>query len=120
MGKVKMHVVPALAALAIVGFFAWSAVVALGAVGGCGSSGDVRTTAACYRIGDRAAWRQAHKYPRRSASWNVSCAPSGACPYTMSFTRAGFAAVKFCGSATVTGGSGDWRKRHVVPSDRRC
>lgn len=119
MGKVKMHVIPALAALAIVGFFAWSAAMALGAAAGCGSSGDVRTAAACYRIGVRAAWRQAHKYPRRSASWSVSCARSG-CPYTMSFTRAGFAAVKFCGSATVTGSSGDWRERHVVLSDRRC
>jgi hypothetical protein len=89
------------------------------AVGGCGSSGDVRTTAACYRIGQEAATLQDKRWPHRSAAWRVTCPPDGGCPFSMTFRRSGFHTIRCSGTASVTGRSGDWRKRRVV-LDYRC
>jgi hypothetical protein len=122
-----MRRLPVVAALVVLGLAMLSGVQAVNvfaamqtpaAVGGCGSSGDVRTTAACYRIGRSVAWLQSHRWPHRSASWRVTCPPDGGCPFTMTFRRAGFAAIRCSGTAVVTGDSGDWRQRPVALSYR--
>lgn len=84
-------------------------------VGGCGSSGDVRTTAACYRVGREAAAIQRETFRmRRSAAWSVVCPSTGPCTFTMDFRRQHRATVHCDGTATVKGRSGDWRKRRVT------
>jgi hypothetical protein len=96
----------------------FAAMQAPAAVGGCGSSGDVRTTAACYRIGRSAAWLQSHRWPHRAASWRVACPPDGGCPFTMLFRRTGYRTIRCAGTAVVSGDSGDWRQRGVALSYR--
>jgi hypothetical protein len=94
------------------------AVDVFAAVGSCGSSGSVKTTAACYRVGERASLLQSSRWPRRAASWVATCPLAGTCPYTITFRRAGYPAIRCRGHASVTGASGDWRKRRVFLSDR--
>jgi hypothetical protein len=86
----------------------FAAMQAPAAVGGCGSSGDVRS----------AAWLQSHRWPHRAASWRVACPPDGGCPFTMLFRRTGYRTIRCAGTAVVSGDSGDWRQRGVALSYR--
>lgn len=118
-----MRRLPVVAALVVLGLAmlsgaqavtVFAAMQAPVAVGGCGSSGDVATTAACYRIGTEAAVLQNKRWPRRSVAWRVTCPPDGGCPFTMTFRRAGYRAIRCAGTAVVTGDSSDWRQRSVA------
>lgn len=84
-------------------------------VDGCGASGDVRTTAACYRVGAEAAKIQRETFRmRRSAAWRVVCPATTPCTFTMDFRRRHRATVHCDGTARVKGRFGDWRKRKVT------
>jgi len=119
-----MRRLPVFAALVVIGLAAICGVQAVNvfaalnppaAVGGCGSSGDVRTTAACYRVGQEAAKIQRETFRmRRSAAWQVVCPSTTPCTFTMDFRRRHRATVHCDGTAKVKGRSGDWRKRRVT------